>query len=46
VATMQSAQRDEEKPRSQAGVATMQSAQRDEEKPRSQAGVATENPRG
>src|SRR6185312_8394444 len=46
VATMQSAQRDEEEPRNQAGVATMQSAQRDEEEPRNQAGASNEKPRG
>ncbi|EUA18259.1 hypothetical protein I552_9485 [Mycobacterium xenopi 3993] len=41
VATMQSAQRDDEEPRDQTGVATMQSAQRDDEEPRDQTGVAT-----
>jgi hypothetical protein len=46
VATMQSAERDEEEPRNQAGVATMQSAERDEEEPRNQAGVPNEKPRG
>jgi hypothetical protein len=39
VATMQSAERDEEEPRNRARVATMQSAERDEEEPRNRAGV-------
>jgi hypothetical protein len=43
VATMQSAQRDEEEPRDPAPVATMQSAQRDEEEPRDPADVRVDS---